>query len=365
MEKLARPEILKIKPYVPGKPVEEVERELGIKDVVKLASNENPLGPSPLAVEALRKSVDQVHFYPDGNCYYLKRALEKHWGHPPEELLVGNGSDELLTLIAQAYLQPGEEIVMGDPSFSEYDFAAKIMGGVVKKVPLKDYTHDLKAMAGEITEKTKMVFVCNPNNPTGTMVTRADVAEFMKNVPGDVLVIFDEAYYEYVDDPAYPDSLQYVREGRNVIVLRTFSKVYGLAGLRIGYAIAPKEIVSTVNRVREPFNVNLLAQRGALAALGDEEFLQKSRAANREGMQMLYRGLEELNLKYVPSQTNFIFIDTGRDCQDVFKKLLQKGVIVRTGDIFGHPTFIRLTVGTLEGNRKFLSCLKEVLEEEA
>jgi histidinol-phosphate aminotransferase len=254
---------------------------------------------------------------------------------------------------------------MGDPSFSEYDFAAKIMGGEVIKVPLKNFTHDLKAMAQRISPLTKMIFVCNPNNPTGTMVPQAEVTAFMKAVPEDVLVIFDEAYFEYVDDPHYPDSLQYVREGRNVIVLRTFSKVYGLAGLRIGYGIAPQKIISAVNRVREPFNVNLLAQKAALAALEDEEFVERSRAMNREGKEMLYGALAKLNLRYIPSQANFIFIDAGLDCQELFKKLLLKGVIVRTGDIFGYPTFIRVTVGRREENAKFLRCLQEVLEDKA
>jgi histidinol-phosphate aminotransferase len=365
LDKLARQEIFKIKPYVPGKPVEEVERELGIRDVIKLASNENPLGPSPRAVEALRSAVGQVHFYPDGNCYYLKQALAAKLNQAPEEFMVGNGSDELLTLLAQAFLRPGEEIIMGDPSFSEYDFAAKIMGGEVIKVPLKNFTHDLKAMAEQVSPLTKMIFVCNPNNPTGTMVPQAEVTAFMKAVPEDVLVIFDEAYFEYVDDPHYPDSLQYVREGRNAIVLRTFSKVYGLAGLRIGYGIAPEKIISAVNRVREPFNVNLLAQKAALAALEDVEFVERSKAMNREEKERLYGALAKLNLRYIPSQANFIFIDAGLDCQVLFKKLLLKGVIVRTGDIFGYPTFIRLTVGRPAENAKFLRCLQEVLEEKA
>ncbi len=363
MQGMARDEIFKIKPYVPGKPVEEVERELGIKDVIKLASNENPLGPAPKAVEAIKMAAEGVNFYPDGNSFYLKSALANKLNFTTEEILVGNGSDETIMLIGSAFLNSGEEIVMGYPSFSEYDFSAKIMGANTVQVPLKDFTHDLKSMVAAITEKTKIVFVCNPNNPTGTVVTQKDVDEFMDLVPNKVLVVFDEAYYEYVEDANYPDTLRYVREERNAIVLRTFSKIYGLAGLRVGYCIANKEIISAINRVREPFNVNLIAQKAALAALGDEGFLEKSRKVNSEGKEMLYSEFQKMGIKYVPTDANFIFLDTGMDSKDLFQQLLQKGVIIRTGDIFGHPTFIRVTIGTKEENTRFISALKEVLNK--
>ncbi|HHX76775.1 MAG TPA: aminotransferase class I/II-fold pyridoxal phosphate-dependent enzyme, partial [Firmicutes bacterium] len=253
------------------------------------------------------------------------------------------------------------EIVMAEPSFSEYDFASRIMDAKVVKVPLKDYTHDLKAMAGAVTPRTKIIFVCNPNNPTGTIVVREEVDAWLKALPENILVVFDEAYYEYVDNDRYPRSLEYVRQGKNVVVLRTFSKIYGLAGLRVGYGIANREIVAALNRVRQPFNVNSLAQKAALAALDDREFLANSREVVNEGKKYLYRALEEMGLFYVPSEANFIFIDTGLDCGEVFPRLLQKGVIVRTGDIFNHPTFIRLTVGTMRDNERFIAALKEVL----
>ncbi len=361
MQDLAREEIFKIKPYVPGKPVEEVERELGITDVIKLASNENPLGPSPRAIAAITAFASKVNVYPDGNCFYLKKALAVGLNCAPEEIVLGNGSDNLLMLLGTTFLNPADEIIMGNPSFSEYDFSAKVMGAKTVKVPLKNFTYDLEGIVAALTGKTKIVFICNPNNPTGTIVTAAEVESFMRKIPDNVLVVFDEAYYEYVGDAAYPDSLQYVKENRNVIVLRTFSKIYGLAGLRIGYGVAPKEIISAINRVREPFNVNLLAQKAALAALSDTDFLEKSRAVNAAGKEMLYDVLRARGLEFVPTETNFIFINTGLDSQEVFQKLLRQGVIVRTGDIFGYPKFIRVTVGTPRENKRFIAALEKVL----
>lgn len=361
MQDLAREEIFKIKPYVPGKPVEEAERELGITDVIKLASNENPLGPSPRAIEAITAFASKVNAYPDGNCFYLKKALAAGLNCAPEEIVLGNGSDNLLMLLGATFLNPADEIIMGSPSFSEYDFSAKVMGAKTVKVPLKNFTYDLEGIAAALTDKTKIVFICNPNNPTGTIVTAAEVESFMREIPDNVLVVFDEAYYEYVGDATYPDSLQYVKKNKNVIVLRTFSKIYGLAGLRIGYGVAPKEIISAINRVREPFNVNLLAQKAALAALSDADFLEKSRAVNAAGKEMLYDALRARGLEFVPTEGNFIFINTGLDSQEVFQKLLRQGVIVRTGDIFGHHKFIRVTVGTSRENKRFIAALEKVL----
>lgn len=357
-----REAILKIKPYVPGKPIEEVQRELGIKDVIKLASNENPLGPSPDAVLALREAVERIHFYPDGTCYYLKEALAEKLGLTPDNLIIGNGTDEILKLLAEAFVNPGEEIVVADPTFSEYEFAAQVMGGVAVKVPCRDFRHDLTAMAEAITLRTRLVFICNPNNPTGTIVEQNELDAFLGKVPANVLVVIDEAYNEYVTSPAYPDSLAYIRSGRpNVIVLRTFSKIYGLAGLRVGYGISQPEIIQALNRVREPFNVNFLAQVAATAALKDEIHVQKSREVNREGKEFLYQELEALGLKFIPTEANFIFVDIGRDSREVFSQLLRKGVIVRTGDIFGYPTFLRITIGTLRQNQRLIAALREVL----
>ncbi len=361
VKEMAREAIFKIKPYVPGKPVEEVERELGIKNAVKLASNENPLGASPKAVKAILKHAASSNYYPDGNCYYLLQALSAVTGFKPEEIIVGNGSDEILVMLAAAFLNPGDEIVMAEPSFSEYDFASMMMDAKAVKVPLKNFTHDLKAMARAVTPRTKIIFVCNPNNPTGTIVAREEVEAWLQALPENILVVFDEAYYEYVDNDRYPQSLEYVRQGKNVVVLRTFSKIYGLAGLRVGYGIAHREIVAAMNRVRQPFNVNNLAQKAALAALDDQEFVAKSKESVSEGKKYLYEALEEMGLFYVPTEANFIFIDTGMDCGKLFPRLLQKGIIIRTGDIFNYPTFIRLTVGTMRDNERFITALKEVL----
>ncbi len=363
-KQLHREAIMAIKPYVPGKPVEEVERELGITDVIKLASNENPLGPSPAAVETLQETAAKVYLYPDGNCYYLKEALVEHTGFAADSIIVGNGSDEIIELIAKTFINPGEEAVVADPTFSEYDFAVKLMGGKTVFVPLKDQTHDLEGMLAAVTEKTKLIFICNPNNPTGTIVKREAVEELLSRLPGHVIAVFDEAYYEYVEDADYPQTVDYVREGHNVIVLRTFSKIYGLAGLRVGYGISRPDIIALLYRVKEPFNVNLPAQAAAIAALKDKEHLEKSRAVNAKGRDYLYRELEKRGLYYQPTNANFIWMDVKADSQQVFAKLLRRGVIVRTGDIFGAPSMLRVTIGTPEENKRFIAALDEVLKEE-
>jgi histidinol-phosphate aminotransferase len=363
-KKLHREQILAIKPYVPGKPVEEVERELGISGVIKLASNENPLGPSPSSVAILREMADKVATYPDGNCYYLKNALAESLGVLPANLIVGNGSDEVIKLIAEAFLNDGEETIMADPSFSEYDFATKIMGGKTIPVPTKNLTHDLDAMAAAVTEKTKLIFVCNPNNPTGTKVGKAETDAFLDKLPQGIITVFDEAYFEYVTDEDYPQTLDYVHAGRDVIVLRTFSKIYGLAGLRIGYGVAKPELLGLLSRVREPFNVNMLAQAAALAALGDNDHVLRSRELNNEGKVYLGGEFDRLGLPYMPTHANFFWVQIKADCQQAFSKLMRRGVIVRTGDIFGHPDVIRVTIGTPEQNRRFIAALEEVLTEE-
>jgi histidinol-phosphate aminotransferase len=363
-KELYRSQILAIKPYVPGKPVEEVERELGISGAIKLASNENPLGPSPLAVAAMQKCLAKVSFYPDGNCYYLKEALSSHWDLPADNFIIGNGSDEILSFITAAFLNEGEEAVVAHPSFSEYDFAVKIMGGVTVPVPLKNHTHDLPAMASAVTRETKLIFICNPNNPTGTMVGNNEVTALLNDLPEHVIAVLDEAYFEYVTDPAYGESLDFVREGRNVIVLRTFSKIYGLAGLRVGYGMARPDLIGSLLRVKEPFNVNLLAQAAALAALDDKEHVEKSRRLNEEGKQYLAAEFNRLGLFFAPTHANFIWVRVGVDCKQLFAKLLRRGVIVRTGDIFGAPDVIRVTIGTPEQNRRFISELAAVLAED-
>lgn len=359
---LVKDNILRLKPYSPGKPIEEVEREFGITNIVKMASNENPLGPSPKALEAMRDALADVALYPDGSCYKLKKALAEHWGVCEDQLIVGNGSDEIIHYIGVTFLSPGDGVIQACPSFVRYESAACLNDCGCGMVPLKDYTHDLEAMADSITDCTRLVFIANPNNPTGTAVTRRDVAKFMARLPKRVIAVFDEAYYEYAESPEFPDMLDYVRDGANVIVLRTFSKIYGLAGLRVGYGIARPEIIQCLNQVREPFNVNSIAQVGALSSLDDPAQVERSRRVNSEGKRYLYSEFESMGLPYVPTEANFILVDLKRDCRPVFTELLKRGVIVRTGDVFDLPTSIRVTIGSDAENRRFIETLKQVLE---
>lgn len=353
--------ITRLIPYRPGKPIEEVKRELGLTDVVKLASNENPLGPSPKAVEALREAAHRVHLYPDASCYSLRAAVARHLDVPEDCLVFGNGSDDIIHLLGVTLLSPGDEVVQADPSFVRYEAAAVLNRANCHLVPLRDWTHDLEAMAQRLNEKTRIIFIANPNNPTGTSVSQSQVDRFLERVPPRAVVVFDEAYFEYVERADFPNTIGYVRQGLNVVTLRTFSKVYGLAGVRVGYGVTTPQLADYLNRVREPFNVNLLAQEAALAALGDEEHLRLSRDTNRAGKRQLYRGFDALDLPYVPTDANFVWVDVRRDCQDVFLKLLQKGVIVRTGDIFGAETWLRVTIGTADQNERFLTALAEAL----
>ena len=361
MKQLVRENILKIEPYPPGKPIKEVERELGIEEAVKLASNENPLGPSPQAVEAMEQVLPEVNLYPDGNGYYLKRALAAHLSVQESNIILGNGSDEIIRMIVETFLNEGEEAIIGEPAFLIYRLAVKVMKGQCRLVALKDFTHDLAAMAGVINERTKLIFIANPNNPTGTMVTAEEVNSFMKKIPQEVLVVFDEAYYEYIERSDFPQTLDYIREGRNVITLRTFSKIYGLAGLRIGYGIGSEELIKDMNRVRQPFNTNSLAQVAARVALGDREHVEKSRKANREGKSFLYEELEKLKISYIPSQANFILVDVNEDGKIISRQLMQEGIIVRPMGMYNLPHFIRVTVGTEEQNEKFIKALKKAI----
>lgn len=365
LNQLTRQALTGIKPYVPGKPIEEVQREFGLTDVIKLASNENPFGPSPAAVEALKNSLTSVNLYPDGSHYQLRQELAEFHGLDADCFIVGNGSDEVLKLLAETFISEGDEGIMADPSFSEYDFAVTLMGGKMVKVPVdENFGLDLQAMAGAINDRTKLIFLCNPNNPTGTIVSGQEIEAFLEKVPENIVVVFDEAYYEYVEDSGYRSGLEFLKEGRkNVIVLRTFSKIYGLSGLRVGYGMAQPDLIQWVNRAREPFNVNSLAQLGARAALKDTEYVTKSGRLNREGREYIYREFQTRGIKYVPSHSNFIFADVGVDSKALFASMLKKGVIIRTGDIFGYPTFIRVTVGTPEENKRFIAALDESLKE--
>lgn len=356
--------ILRLKPYHPGKPIEEVQRELGLADIIKLASNENPLGPSPKAVAAIQDAAKKVSFYPEGAAPALRRALAEKLSISPEMLVFGNGSDEILHLLCETLLTPGEcEIIQGDPSFSMYEIYATLANVCAKKVPLKNFTHDLEGIAAAVTPQTRLIFIANPNNPTGTVNTQAQIETFLDKLPDHVFAVFDEAYYEYVEHPERADLLPLIREGRNLMVTRTFSKAYGLAGLRVGYGIARPEIASLLNRARSPFNVNLIAQAAALAALDDTEHLAASVEANSAGKKQLYAGLARLGIPFVPTEANFILIDISpRASQDVFDALLRKGIIVRAGAGLGYPNHIRVTIGTKEQNQRFLSALEDVLK---
>lgn len=351
------PDIQSLSPYVPGKPIDELQRELGLTRVIKLASNENPLGPSPKAVAALAGAHETLHRYPDGGAYRLRQAIAERWKVASDQVILGNGSDEILGLLARTFLAPGDEAVMADHTFVIYKMEVTAAHGTPVVVPLVNWTHDLEGMARAITGRTRLLFVCNPNNPTGTMVPADAISRLMASVPQDVIVVFDEAYYEYVRDPRFPDSIAYVKAGRNAIVLRTFSKIYGLAGLRVGYGISTPEITNFLNRVRPPFNANSLAQRAALAALGDDEHVARSRTVNAAGMEQLGNGLKALGFAPVPSEANFLYFDVKRDGRQVFEALLREGIIVR--HIEG--TMLRVTVGQVEENTAFLQALRKVL----
>lgn len=358
----ARKEIFELKTYVPGKPVDEVKRELGVKDVVKMASNENPLGTSPRAVAAIKEGLDSLNYYPDSNCYYLKEKMTDFWGIDAASLLIGNGSDELLRLIAETFINPDDEVILAEPFYAMYEFTAKIMGARCITVPLKDFGHDFDAMLAAVTEKTKIIYLCNPTNPTGTACGKDETDAFIKKAGQDILIVFDEAYFEYADKERCVSGVEYLKQYRNIIVLKTFSKIYGLAALRIGYALTTPEIAQAVKRVCEPFNVNTLAQLAAAAAIEDHAHVTNSLAVNNRGKDYLYAAFEEMGLNYVPTEANFIFVDTGQDSREVFNRLLQMGIIIRTGDIFGYPTFIRVTIGAYLENQRFIESLKKVLK---
>jgi len=351
-------DIASLSPYVPGKPIEELQRELGLSRVIKLASNENPIGPSPKALAVLNEGAATLHRYPDGGAFRLREALADRWKVTPDHIILGNGSDEILGLLARTFLAPGDEAVMADQTFVIYKMEVTAAHGKAVTVPLRQWRHDLPAMAEAITPRTRLLFLCNPNNPTGSMVSSGEVAQLLSRIPEQVIVVFDEAYFEYVRRSDFPESMAYVKQGRNAIVLRTFSKIYGLAGLRIGYGVTTPEITGLLNRVRPPFNANSIAQRAALAALGDDEHVAKSRAVNQAGMEQLSKGLTALGFMPIPSEANFLYLDIGRDGRQVFEALLRQGVIIR--HIEGR--MVRVTIGQAEENEAFLIALARVMQ---
>lgn len=358
---LMRETIKRIVPYSPGKSSAEVMKELGIEKVTKLASNENPLGPSPLAVAAMKEIAENVFVYPDPQCVDLTEALSERLDVPTETIIVGRGSDEVLHMLGLGFVNEGENLVFSAPPFAMYPITARLMGAEERVVQHRDFRHDLDAMAEAVDEKTKLIFISNPYNPLGTIVTADEVEAFMDRVPDTCIVVFDEAYFEYVDDPDYPDTIQYVREGRRCAVLRTFSKAWALAGLRVGYGVMPEDIATVLKQVREPFNVGLMAQAAALASLEDPDQVKRSLANNNAGKDFLYAQFEEMGLEYVPTQSNFIMVNVGIDSVECFDALMRHGVTVRTGDIFGLDTWIRVTIGLPEENERFIEALRDVL----
>ncbi len=348
--------------YQPGKPMEEVKRELGLDKVTKLASNENPFGCSPKAREAIMAELDATHIYPDGGAVALTTALSERLGVQPNQIIFGAGSDEVILMLTRAYLLPGDETVMASHTFPQYKHNAEVEGATVIEVPLKDGKHDLEAMLAACTDKTKIVWICNPNNPTGTIVTHKEVEQFLNSCSPDTMVVLDEAYVEYIDTPEFPDGLALLKQYPNVVLLRTFSKIYGLASLRIGYGIGHPDVIHAVNQVREPFNTTRYGQVAALASLADDSFVAECRERNVEGIKLIQDRLDALGLSYFPAYGNFIMIHTGRPAQAVFDALLRQGFIVRGGHSLGYPESIRVTIGSREENEAFLTALEEVLK---
>ncbi len=356
---LIRQDILNIDAYKPGRPIEEVERDLGLKGVIKLASNENPLGTSVSALKAIRKKLKNLNRYPEGSCFYLKKALSAKLKVKEDNLIFGNGSDELIDIILKTIKSPEAEIITGDVTFLEYKICGQILGFGVKTVPLKDFRFDLNAIKNSITQNTKAIFIANPNNPTGTYLNSEEITDFLDCIPKDILVVFDEAYIEFVTEKDFPDLLSLVTK-YNLAILRTFSKIYGLAGLRIGYMIANKEFTSCAQRVRQPFNVNSLAQAAALAALQDRTFAKKSRDLVAKEKKFLRKEFLKKGVWFKESAANFIFVRFETNAEKVFQQLLKKGVIIREMSQYKLDNYARITVGTRRENLKLLKALEEL-----
>lgn len=364
---LAAPGVRGLKPYQPGKPISELEREYGVRNVLKLASNENLLGPSPLALEAMREALDDVWLYPDGGGYELKAALAARHGVPQSWITLGNGSNDVLVLLAEAFLTPEVEAVYAQHAFAVYPIAVQATGAVARVAPANPpghpmpLGHDLDAMLARITDRTRLVFIANPNNPTGTWLRRAELLAFVEKVPQHALVVIDEAYHEYVTDPEYPDAVEWIASHPNVVVTRTFSKIYGLAGVRVGYAVSRPEVADILNRVRQAFNVSSLAQAAARAALRDKEHVEKTRAMNTAGLRALADIADELGLAHPPSQGNFLLLDFGRPARPVYEALLQEGIIVRPVANYDLPNHLRVTVGPPEHTSRIAAALRKVV----
>lgn len=361
MKELMRKWIEDITPYPPGKPIEELERELGIVGSIKLASNENPLGPSPKAIRAIKENLINIHRYPDGSCYYLRERLAKKFGLPMGNIIIGNGSNEIIKLVAHTVLSPDEEVILPLPTFLLYEKVVKSFEGKIVTVPLLNFSIDLPGILKAVSSKTKIIFISNPNNPTGQALNKEEISDFLNALPPGVIVVLDEAYIEFATDPDIASAVELLESYPLVVVLRTFSKAYGLAGLRIGYGFASEMIIDGMNLVRQPFNVNYLAQVGALAALDDDEFVEKTLELTRDGLEFLYSQLDRIGLKYLPTQTNFFLIKTPLGAQETYQRMLKQGVIVRSMESFGLNEYIRVNVGLPEENKRFIKTLEKIL----
>jgi histidinol-phosphate aminotransferase len=357
---LANPQLRDLAVYEPGKPIEETARELGVKPaaIVKLASNENPLGPSPKAIQAMRDALENAHLYPDGSGLYLRKAIAPKLGVAPDNIILGNGSNEVIEFLGHAFLNPGDEVITSEYAFIVYKLLATCFGARTIEVPAPNFQQDLDGMLDTVTPKTRLIFIPNPNNPTGTLISQRKIDSFMSHIPENIIVVFDEAYFEFLDDP--PDTLKYIRERRNVVVLRTFSKIHGLAGLRIGYGIAPADLIEVLHKTRQPFNVNSIAHAGALVALNDEAHQRETKRAVDQGRAYLRAKLAEMEIQFVPGVANFVMVNVG-DGLAVFDQLLKRKIIVRPLKGYGLPEWVRISVGTMQENEKCIAALKEIL----
>jgi len=350
-------------PYPPGKPIEELEREYGVTGSIKMASNENSLGPSPKAVKAIGEALSSLHRYPDGSCYYLLNALAEKLQVKPDQIVFGNGSDEIIALLGAAFLEPGGEVITSHPSFLVYPKVTQAQAGINRVVPLKNMRHDLSAILNQVNSKTRLIFLDNPNNPTGSVFGKAEFEEFLAQVPNHVVVVLDEAYVDFVDSGKQLDARSYLDSETPVVALRTFSKAYGLAGLRVGYGLMSNQVADILHRVRAPFNVNLLAQVGAIAALQDDEHYSKTMAMTQNGIAWLTESINKMGVTPYPTNTNFFLVDLKVDGKYFYDAMLRKGVIVRPMNAYGYPEFIRITVGTEQENNRLTHAMEETLAE--
>jgi histidinol-phosphate aminotransferase len=360
MKKLTTEKIERLIPYPPGKPIEELEREMGITGSIKLASNENPIGPSPMAVKAIMDNLHRLNRYPDGSSYYLKEKLSKIFNLPMERILIGNGSKRLIELAIRTFITPGEEVIQAIPTFLVYEKVVNGAGAELVSVDLKNFRIDLDAVKRAITPKTKLIFINNPNNPTGTGLSKKEIGDFLESVPRDIVIVIDEAYIEFSSDKVAKGT-EFLDKRDRLIILRTFSKLYGLAGLRVGYGFSSAEIVDYINRVRQPFNANLLAQVAAVAALDDTVFVQKTLTLVKEGLKYLYKCLDEMGILYVPTETNFFLIKVPSGAKNIYQLMLKEGVIIRSMESYGLKDYIRINVGLPEENERFIRTLKKVI----